>query len=198
MNFAEDFDDIQKKNIPEKVFSFKEQLGKSEGIALNKDYKKLLLEILPNSIDIVKASLKEDKKGTDWWVKFRNKNQISIDIKARDIDPLKLRLPEDDLILEIWSNIERQIPGWTLDINKRTDYILWFWKPTGRFLLLSFPKLLYVFKENWKKWKEMYTSRTNKSKGSDGTTWESEYMKVPRKVVLKEIDRIFHGESTSY
>ena len=198
MNFAGDFDDIKKENVPEKVFSFKEQLGKSEGTALNKDYKKLLLEILPNAFDIRKAGLEEDKKGTDWWVEYRNRDHISIDIKARDVDPLKLRIPEDDLVLEIWSNIERKIPGWTLNINKRTDYILWFWKPTGRFLLLSFPKLLYVFKENWKKWKEMYTSRTNKSKGSDGTTWESEYMKVPRKVVLKEIDRIFHGESTSY
>ena len=195
MNIPQDFEDITK----EKVFDFQEEKAKSEGTALNKDYRDLLLEIIPGSINIRKAPLKEDKEGTDWWVDYSHREPISIDIKARDLDPLNFdRDPKDDLILETWSNIEKKIPGWTLNPNKRTDYILWFWKPTGRYLLLSFPKLLYVFIKNWKKWKEIYPIDTTKSRGSYGITWKSEYIKVPRKIVLGEIDRIFHGLSTNY
>ena len=37
-----------------------------------------------------------------------------------------------DIALETWSVIEKLKIGWTRDLNKRSDYVLWFWLDTKR------------------------------------------------------------------
>jgi ribose-phosphate pyrophosphokinase len=55
-------------------------------------------------------------------------------IKVRDEDwAFKPgRNAADDLALETWSVIEKQVIGWTRNQSKMTDYVLWFWRDRRR------------------------------------------------------------------
>src|SRR5690348_13330068 len=110
--------------------TFQDKKQMSEGIADNVDIPSILLECFPFAVKVEKASLAEDKNGTDYWVYLVSGHKLSVDVKVRKKD-----FGKDDLALEVWSVIGKKI-GWTRDRNKRTDYILWLWMDTRRYSLV--------------------------------------------------------------
>lgn len=165
----------------EYTFDFNQQIKMSHGVALSFDFRQILLDKIPSAIDIVKASESEDRAGTDWWVERLNNKPLSIDLKARAKD-----YKRDDLALEIWSVIESEVIGWTRDITKATDYILWFWEDTKKYCLIPFPMLCYVFTSKWEQWQQMYKT-AKQFTPKDGGGWHSECVFVPIKVVWDTI-----------
>ena len=158
-------------------YDFTERRRWSEGFC-SEGIEPILMARMPNATAVSKASESADKQGTDYWVERDNGlPALSVDIKARDHDYKKSR-GRDDLALETYSVCNTKV-GWTRDQNKRTDYVLWYWRDTGRFLLVPFPPLCQVFERYWREWRETYGHWRQTSGG-----WQSECVFVPRDVVF--------------
>ena len=167
-------------------FDFKKQLVMSAGTSITDDVGRLLLEKIPGSQKIIKANTRDDKSGTDYWIEHARGTPISIDVKVRNEDPVQKR-GKDDLALETWSVIGTKI-GWTLDETKRTDYILWWFAPTRRWVLVPFMQLQAVFKARRDEWTLLYRTFKQRTVGTGSRSgWYSECVFVPRREVWAAI-----------
>lgn len=144
----------------------------------------ILLDRIPGAVAVEPAGRSDDKSGTDYWVKRRPPlRPLSVDVKVREHDWAEEG--RDDLALETWSVLGEK-PGWTRDDSKATDYVLWFWRDTGRFVLLPFPALCRAFRSHWLEWATRYGVH-RQSTNSRGRSWVSECVFVPRDVVMREV-----------
>lgn len=157
----------------------------------NNQVKLVLLENIPGAINVKMSSPDEDRAGTDWWVIPKNGRPLSVDLKARETD-FREKTGKDDLALEIWSVKERAKVGWTRDLAKTTDYVLWFWKDTKRWCLIPFPMLCKVFIANYLTWSAQYETAIQFTP-STSSGYHSECVFVPRKVVWLEIIKTYGG-----
>jgi hypothetical protein len=171
--------------------SFKDDRFWSEGFADINEITQVLLENFPNAINVEKARIAADLAGTDYWVHRLNLRPLSVDMKARAFDPIQ-EYGEDDLALETWSVIEEEKVGWTRDPNKQTDYVLWYFGGSHRWVLVPFPLLCAVFSQKWNEWALRYRTARQCS-GS----WHSECVFVPRKEVWDAIYQRFGGQVTT-
>ena len=163
----------------------------SEGKDISGGIPAILLKNIPGAVDVKSAGNEDDKKGIDYWVYRKNtKRAVTVDVKNRSIDPID-SFGSDDLALERWSVIEQNKIGWTLDDSKETDFILWFFHPTERWVLLPFVQLLAVAQEHMTTWEAQYI---NKTQSSDDGRWHSLCVFVPRPIVLAAISKRFYGE----
>jgi hypothetical protein len=171
------------------VYEFQEQLQWSEGVvATEDDLLRVLRSRIPGCIERERAAASDDRQGTDYWAHRRHGlRPLSIDLKARSEDPIETR-GADDVALETWSVTEHQKVGWTRDETKQTDYILWMWQPTKRFLLVPFPALCKCFQHYWQAWAKEYKCYTQDSGG-----WHSECVFVPRAVLLDKLTDWMNG-----
>lgn len=171
-----------------KAFDFAEQLAWSQFVAETDDSLLAILRSrIPRCVDVLKANEEEDRSGTDYWaVRDGGLRSLSIDLKARADDPIE-RWGRDDVALEVWSDIGRK-PGWSRDTAKATDYILWFWQPTHRFLLVPFHPLCETFRRYWQSWTDEYRCATQTSNG-----WQSQCVFVPRLVLLGKLQDWMNG-----
>lgn len=172
------------------VYGFQEQLRWSEGIVANEDdLTRILRSRIPGCIEVERAALSDDRQGTDYWAhRDHGLRPLSIDLKARSEDPMETR-GLDDVALETWSVIEHRKPGWTRDETKQTDYILWLWQPTKRFLLVPFPALCKCFQHYWRTWCNEYGPPYTQDSGG----WHSECVFVPRSVLLEKLTDWMNG-----
>lgn len=168
------------------TFSFAQQMAMSNGVAESMDIEALLKSRIIGALGVRKATTADDKQGTDYFVDHVRGLPLSVDIKARDIDPV-VTYKSDDLALETWSVVGRK-PGWSIDETKRTDFILWLFSPTRRFCLVSFPLLRMATKRFGPEWFKTYKHRRQ-----DNYTYQSECMFVPRRVVLDAIESVSNG-----
>ena len=174
-------------------YGFNERMAMSQGHSINNNVCQILLENIPDVLDVLPATENEDRHGTDWWAYQKNGNALSIDCKIREIDWASTHPNKDDLALETYSVIERDVPGWTRDENKKTDYVLWLWAPTGRWCLMPFPMLCQVFREKWQEWRDTYKTKPQETPTCGGG-YHSECTFVPRKLVWREIYLRYSGQ----
>jgi len=177
-------------------FQFDEQMAMADDPAVKEAISAYIRQYFPGVASIERASPAEDKLGTDYWVVLESGKKLSFDIKVRKTDYAYRDPPQDDLALERWSVVGKKI-GWTQDQNKQTDFILWYWKDSGRFCILSFLKLCSVFKERMTEWiieymDEIHTQTTF----TDHGIYQSECVLVPREIVMQAIHAKFAGEPT--
>jgi hypothetical protein len=145
----------------------------------------ILLNNIPaaTSIDISKPQ--DDMNGIDIFVIRKNDMpKLRIDIKVRAIDPLE-QYDSDDVALETYSNMALGKVGWSRDELKHTDYILWFFTPTGRSILMPFPMLCKVFQEFHVEWKNRFRVAHQHNK-----FYISECVFVPVKVIWETIQTV--------
>lgn len=166
-------------------YSFQGRLIMSTGSAIHSGVEAILLENIPGAQAVERAQLVDDKAGVDYWVYREKIRPLAIDTKVRDLDPID-NFDSDDLALEIWSVIEANKMGWTLDATRESDYILWLFEPTGRWVLIPFPMLCAVFNENKGPWTAAYKTKTQ---SSDNGRWHSQCVFVPRIVIWRAIYR---------
>lgn len=162
-------------------YTFADRLAMSEGAAAGVAVEDILLREIPGAVAVQRASREEDRSGIDWWVERSNGTHLGVDLKARAED--WAQHGHDDLALEVWSVVERRIVGWTLDIGKLTDYVLWHWQDTGRWCLLSFPMLARVFTDHLAEWVASYRVADQSTSGR----YHSRCVFVPRLVIWRAI-----------
>lgn len=166
----------------------------SEGVSEAASVAEILAANIPGACEATRAEIADDKNGTDWWVRRSCGHSLSVDCKVREKDWAAKPEPQraDDLALEIWSVYETRTVGWTLRKDKRTDYILWLWKNTGRWCLVPFPMLCCVFWLHGKAWCAEYKKGWQHTKKGDAHWW-SECVFVPRSVVWGAIIDLYGG-----
>lgn len=152
---------------------------------------RILKARIPGCVKVEKANTQDDKNGTDYWAIRKGLPALSVDVKVRTEDWLA-KANQDDLALETWSVVDRT-PGWTRNQNKRTDYILWYWQDTSRFVLVPFPPLCKAFQSYWREWSGKY--KTRKQRTEEG--WYSECVFVPRVLVIEKITAWMGGTLTA-
>lgn len=177
------------------IYDFKGQIAVSDGTGEVADIPTLLLQKIPNANKVRKATLEEDKSGIDYIVTLISGREVTVDLKVRTEDWAKKK-GKDDLALEIWSVLEKKV-GWTRDPQKQTDFILFFWKDTQRFSLVSFLMLFHVFTQNFQQWVNLYETAIQNSRGAYGSRWQSQCVYVPRTVVHNAIYHTFGGLPTT-
>ena len=170
-----------------RAFTFRGQLAMSQGISTD-TIDEILLANIPGAISIRKATEDEDRSGTDKWVYLSSGHPLSVDVKVREED-FSLN-GHDDLALEVWSVVEDSVPGWTRKAGRRTDYVLWWWKPTGRWCLVPFAMLCAVFVARMDEW----TGRYKTARQSTDGRYHSECVFVPRREVWRSIYERFGGQ----
>lgn len=172
-----------------KDYSFQGQIVMSTGSAVHHGVKQILLDNIPGACTIEKALMVDDKSGVDYWVYRELARPLAIDAKIRGLDPIE-EYGEDDLALELWSVIETKKIGWTLDTSKQSDYILWLFEPSLRWVLIPFPMLCAVFAEHKDSWALSYK---NAVQSSDDGSWHSRCVFVPRREIWAAIYQRYAG-----
>lgn len=170
-------------------FDFRKQLVMSTGRSATNDVRQVLLDNIPGALEVTKATEREDRSGTDYWIRHARGEPVSVDTKIRDFDPIE-RHGRDDLALETWSVVDKKI-GWTLDESKRTDYVLWLF-PTRRWVLIPFLQLQAAFKKRQHDWCAVYRVAQQRTVAANGN-WRSECVFVPRKEIWAAIYSDFGG-----
>jgi hypothetical protein len=173
-------------------YNFTERLGWSERYTTTATVNGVLMEYIPGALRVTKAVESDDRNGTDWWVYRSCDRTLSIDAKVRSEDWAARPEPQDDLALETWSVVERNVPGWTRNERKRTDYILWLWTDSGRSCLVPFPMLCAVFMANWMEWRKQYKIAQQYTPDRE---YHSECVFVPRRVIWQAIYKRFGGST---
>ena len=175
-------------------YGFEERLQMSEGISSTKSIEEILLANIPGAQRVVRAARSADRNGTDYWVHHARGKPYSVDVKARSEDWAFKPEPNtrDDLALETWSVVENQVIGWTRDERKMTDYVLWFWKDSGRWCLVPFAMLCSVFAEFWEEWIFRFETARQQTPWNGGS-YHSECVYVPRRDVWAAIYKRFGG-----
>lgn len=177
-------------------YGFFEQIEMSQGHAVNASVGDVLMANVPGAIQVVQSSIADDRKGTDWWVVLGNKKRLSVDCKVRQDDCI-VKFKADDIALETWSVIEHRVIGWTRNPDKETDYILWLWKDTGRWLLIPFTMLCGAFIDNWRLWRKQYRTAIQKTTENGIVKWHSECVFVDRRAVWSEIYKKYGGQKAA-
>lgn len=152
------------------IHDFIERLNFSEGIELEEELIQHLLDSIPASTGLVRATPTEDRSGIDYWItRAHGLRPIGIDVKHREFDPIE-RFNSDDACIETtsvydglpwppWEDKYRRKLGWTIDSNKHTDLIIYTWPATQgrrRFWVLYFPHLCRAAQANWRIWAAHY------------------------------------------
>lgn len=173
-----------------RVFDFKRSLVISTGTSANQTIGDILLATIPGSTRAIQANQANDRSGVDWWLEMQSGDFLGVDCKIREEDPLP-KFGKDDLALETWSVVEKKIVGWTLDDTKRTDYVFWFWKSTGRWCvvpMLLLRKAFQLYQQEWMRKFQVATQCTERR-------YHSECVFVPRRDVWRAIYRMAEGYS---
>jgi hypothetical protein len=151
----------------------------------------ILLNKIPGALFAHPSHKANDLRGTDWWVEHVGRH-VSVDVKLRDKDHSIGSDPKDDVALEIWSVKEKEKVGWTRDASKRTDYVLWYWRQTGRWRWAAFAILCGTFQRHWQAWVLEYGSCKQFTPLETGG-YHSECVFVPWAVLQHEMDRYCNG-----
>lgn len=160
-------------------YSFSERLQFSRGKREQTDIE-TLMKMIVGAVNVEKTDEKSDRAGIDYIVTLRGGAQIMIDAKAREKGIKKYWQNGPEVALEIWSNVDRKVTGWTLDESKNTDLILFTFdkEDCSECWLVSFQLLRIAFRNNITRWRGMYRTAIQTS-DQNGRTWKSQCIFVP-------------------
>ena len=134
------------------------------------------------AIDVKRANADDDRHGTDFWAVVPKRSAISIDVEEEVRD-------WPDIDLEMYSVVETGEPGWAIDPNKRTDFLLFLWPK--RSLLLSYPQVQAATIAHRVEWERLSAPRQEDGGRRPDTSTSGRYhtrnIHVPEIVLLDAI-----------
>lgn len=153
--------------------SFSESLARSHAAEDLAIWEEVYRKAFPTMQSMVNHRQDGDhqRQGIDRSVILRNSKQILIDEKIRF-------KPYDDILLEVWSDKQRKVPGWVAK-DLLCDYIAYAVAPLGICYLLPVPQLRKAWQTHGKRW---YAN--NFKPIADNGTWKTESVVVPANELL--------------
>jgi len=169
-----------------KLHNFFINKGKAE--QHTQDVNRALFQLFPFLSEITQCEdIDLDKRGVDKILKllfFDSGKMITINVIIDE----KIRFEDyGDILLEEWSNKEKRIAGWACR-KKITDFILFYWPPTGRLIILPFLLLQAIYVKNYKKWRKLYGTKEAENKNYVTTN-----IPVPTEIIMSEMINIMQG-----
>jgi len=114
------------------------------------------------------------RQGIDRSIILRNSKQITVDEKIRF-------KPYNDILLEVWSDKDRKVPGWVAK-DLLCDYIAYAVAPLGVCYLLPVPQLREAWQRNGARWWRDYFKPE-----ADNGNWITQSVVVPAAELMAEI-----------
>ena len=151
----------------------------------------LLKNHIPHCESITKTDIALDKSGVDYIATLSDGAQILIDAKTRIKGASKYwKFGEPELALEVYSVVETQKLGWTLNDSTNVDYILYTFDKSDAdvYYFIPFQLLRKVFWENGRNWVDAYGLKIQSS-----DCWQSTAVFVPASIVLKSVYATMSG-----
>lgn len=152
---------------------FRHDLERSQAALRSRGFLAAIREAFPESIELFGCPPYMDKVGWDA-ILLTRKGILGMDAKIRFSDPRQWG--RDDLAIELWSCLESHTPGYTSEI---TDYIVWYFVPTGRAVVVPYPQFKRRIEQNRDrllKEKKLYLQETIDDYGN---TYHSAHCYVP-------------------
>lgn len=171
------------------VFDFSEQMAVSEQPKVRELIERALHRRFPDLLAIHKAHVENDKRGIDYFLEFPNGRMETLDVKVRTKD-FAARGDECNVALETVANTTTNKPGWTLDADKLTDWVLFLWLDTERDDLVHFRQLRAALTANLETWLAARKASTQTTKTARGS-YEAESLFVSSKDVWAATYRLF-------
>lgn len=134
-----------------RTFDFDQQLAMSQTPDVEAGIRRALFEGIPGLLAIHKAHKKNDLRGVDYWLELPGRMQ-ALDVKVRQHD-FSLNGEADNVCLELVANDRTEKPGWVLDPDKITDWVLVYFKDSSRSYLYPFQLLQAAVLKQRAKWK---------------------------------------------
>ena len=97
------------------------------------------------------------RHGVDRLLIFTSGMELTVDEKKR-------RTAYDDILLELYNDLARETPGWTIDPEKLCDYIAYAIPRLSKCYFLPYPLLREAFRVHWEEWSAAYCRKTNGQK----------------------------------
>lgn len=158
---------------------FENDLNRSQEDTLGFPLKECLKQLFPDYLFHHKASTRLDRDGADLVIHLRSGIRYA-DLKIRDDDP---RLwGSDDLAIELYSVLENGIRGYR---NRKTDYLIWVFKPTRRCALIPFDTFIRCYEKNWDFWHFWRAEPPQRTRMNDGVEYHSVHCYVPFELFAK-------------
>lgn len=166
------------------TFSFEERLAFSVGANGQSDID-IIRRCHQGTVDVCKTDIAKDKSGIDYIATLKGGVAVRWDAKRRDKGCSQYWFVGPEFALERWSNKERRTPGWTWDISKKADYILFTFDASdhGKAYAIPFQHLRTAFHENGHAWCDQYRVAEQPNEG-----WVSECVFVPVHEVLAAVN----------
>lgn len=170
-------------------FSF--SLGKRQEMDMD-----LLMQCIPNCIEVRKTNAEVDKRGIDYIARLDHGAFLNIDAKARRAGSKPFWTQgEPELALELWSVMPKDgkggKAGWTCSRSSDVDLILYTFDKSewDKFYLFPFQHLRMAFQHNYRTWSAKWKPRKQENKG-----WTSQAIFVPASVIIKAVaDEMTHS-----
>lgn len=144
------------------------------------DVQARVTEILTRDLDalqVERATREEDLGGVDFWAYRACGRRQGVDVKNR-------RKDWGDVHVEIMSRVAERKPGWTVDRQKTTDYVLYLWPK--RYLLLPYPLLQATVRRNEAAYRAAYSSADAQST-SETAAWKTMGLGIPIGILVRDM-----------
>ena len=160
---------------------FQDDLQQADKHADEPFWEKIYKGFFPTFASMEKVPINDWRQGLgiDRVITLRNGKLIMIEEKRRWED-------YPTFVLEIWSNEEKALKGWTRrDLS--CDYLAYAIIPSRTCYLLPWHALQLACRHNWAQWLDDYPQRIrNRNEDRDsGDKWTSVAFAVPRSIVLQ-------------
>lgn len=117
------------------VRSFTDDLAMSDQPAVVEAIKAACYAVWPELLGVTRAHKVNDRLGCDYWLEFRGKNE-ALDVKVRTKD-WALHGDDRTACLELLSNVGTNKPGWTIDPDKLTDWVMFYYVESGSYVVYN-------------------------------------------------------------
>lgn len=127
--------------------NFYDDLRASQTPAILKLVWQCVSDRFPDALAIIPAHQKNDRLGVDFWIEFQGGKMERLDAKIRKLD-YSSRGDARTACLELLANCETGKPGWTVDAEKKTDWVLFLYRETGKYFFYRAGELRSIVTAN--------------------------------------------------